>query len=201
MKLPNAAHEARPWRITGIAPDFKLLDTWNLPVEGTRGDFDAFLDTMAVLDLARTGPRAVRALFSLRARLGQWFGWNDCGWGEGTIKLAIPGCTETTLSARLPKDLQNTVPAPDNSAVKFRPIYRTDDEWAEELSNGIVHVIKHLVWIDEGRGHYRGQMGIYVKTRGWFGPLYLALIQPFRHAIVYPAGIRQIKHAWETRSA
>src|SRR5712692_2788685 len=109
MRLPNAAHEAYPWRIARIAPDFKLLDAWDLGVRGSRGEFSSFIDTMNALDLAKSGPPAVRALFRLRNQLGRWFNWNDGGWDDGTIKLAIPGCTETTLSARLPEDLKNTV--------------------------------------------------------------------------------------------
>ena len=34
MRLPNSAHEARPWVIGEIAPDFRLLDVWALPVQG-----------------------------------------------------------------------------------------------------------------------------------------------------------------------
>jgi len=201
MRLPNSAHEAYPWRITRIAPDFKLLDVWGLNVHGSRGEFDAFLDTMNTLNLAKDGPPLVRALFRLRRQLGRWFRWNDGGWGNSTIKLAIPGCTETTLSARLPEDLKNTVPIPQDTVAKLRPLYRTDNEWAAELSNKTVHAIKHLVWIDEGGGRYRGQLGVYVKPRGWFGSFYLALIGPFRHAIVYPAGIARIKSAWLARSS
>jgi hypothetical protein len=32
MRLPNAAHEYRPWRIREIVPDFTLEDVWALPV-------------------------------------------------------------------------------------------------------------------------------------------------------------------------
>jgi len=35
MRRPNAAHEARPWRIREIAPDFTVEDVWALPVYGT----------------------------------------------------------------------------------------------------------------------------------------------------------------------
>ena len=199
MRLPNTAHEGYPWLITRIAPDFKLLDAWALDVQGSREEFGSFVDTMNTLDLAKKGPRVVRALFRFRGQLGRWFRWNDGGWDGRTIKLPIPGCTETTLRARLPEDLKNTVPDPRDSAQKFLPLYRTDNEWAAELSNKTVHAIQHLVWIDEGGGRYRGQMGVYVKPRGWFGSFYLALIGPFRRAIVYPAGISRIKSVWQSR--
>jgi hypothetical protein len=45
----------------------------------------------------------------------------------------------------------------------------------------------------------RAQLGVYVKPRGWFGPLYMAAIAPFRHYIVYPALMRQIGRAWDAR--
>jgi len=199
MRLPNAAHEAYPWQITRIAPDFKLLDAWDLDVHGNRDEFGTFVDIMNTLDLAQNGPRLARALFRLRGQLGRWFRWNDGGWDGSTIKLPIPGCTETTLRARLPEELNNTAPGPGDSARKFLPLYCTDNEWAAELSNKTVHAIQHLVWIDEGGGRYRGQLGVYVKPRGWFGSLYLALIGPFRRAIVYPAGLARIKSTWQSR--
>ena len=40
------------------------------------------------------------------------------------------------------------------------------------------------------------QMSVYVKTRGRLGRLYMALIAPFRHYIVYPAMMRAVERAW-----
>jgi hypothetical protein len=133
-------------------------------------------------------------LFSLRYRLGGWFGWDDA-----TRTRPVPGRTDTTLSARLPKDLLGTAARPDISSTSFKPLYRTDDEWAAELSNDTVHAVMHLAWIDQGDGLYHGQMGVYVKPRGRFGATYMALIGPFRHLIVYPALMRQIERAWKAR--
>jgi hypothetical protein len=196
VRLPNAAHEAHPWVIAQIAPDFKLLDVWELPAQGGLDDFATLLEIMASLDPANRGSRATRALFSLRYRLGGWFGWDDA-----TRRRPVPGRTETTLSARLPEDLRGTATPPDIISTSFTPLYRTDNEWAAELSNDTVHAVMHLAWIDQGDGLYRGQMGIYVKPRGRFGGTYMALIGPFRHLIVYPALMRQIERAWEARPA
>jgi hypothetical protein len=195
VRLPNAAHEAHPWVIAQVAADFKLLDVWRLPAQGRLDEFATLLETMASLDRADRG-RATRALFSLRHRLGGWFGWDDA-----SRRRPIPGRTETTLSARLPNDLRGTATLPDISSTSFTPLYRTDDEWAAELSNDTVHAVMHLAWIDQGEGLYRGQMGIYVKPRGRFGATYMALIGPFRHLIVYPALMRQSERAWEARPA
>ena len=39
MRLPNAAHDSRPWRIREIASDFTVEDVWALPVHGGAEDF------------------------------------------------------------------------------------------------------------------------------------------------------------------
>jgi hypothetical protein len=194
VRLPNAAHEAHPWVIAQIASDFRLLDVWRLPAQGGLDDFATLLEIMASGDRADRG-RATRALFSLRHRLGAWFGWDDA-----TRTRPVPGRAETTLSARLPEALRGTATRPDVSSTSFTPLYRTTDEWAAELSNGTVHAVMHLAWVAQDDGLYRGQMGIYVKPRGRLGAAYMALIGPFRHLIVYPALMRQIERAWEARS-
>lgn len=197
MRLPNAAHEAHPWVIAQIAPDFELLDVWGLPAQGGPGEFATLVELVTSLDPANGDSRATRALFSLRYRLGAWFGWDDA-----TSKLPVPGRTETTLSARVPENLRDTTTRPVVvSSTTFIPLYRTDDEWAAELSNRTVHAVVHLAWVDQGEGVYRGQMGVYVKTRGTLGAAYMVLIGPFRHLIVYPALMRQIGRAWEARRA
>jgi hypothetical protein len=198
MRLPNAEHEAHPWVIAQVAPDFQLLDAWRLPAQGGPSGFASLVEIVASLDPTnRDSSRATRALFSLRFRLGAWFGWDDAA-----SKLPIPGCTETTLSARVPEDLRDTTTRPIVvSSTTFIPIYRTDDEWAAEISNSTVHAVLQLAWVDQGQGAYRGQMGVYVKPRGRLGEAYMALIGPFRHLIVYPALMRQIERAWIARSA
>ena len=66
MRLPNAVHESRPWRIREIAPDFTLEDVWALPVHGGAGDFPALLEVMTSRDLAREASPVTRLLFGVR---------------------------------------------------------------------------------------------------------------------------------------
>jgi hypothetical protein len=82
----------------------------------------------------------------------------------------------------------------------FVPVYQTETEWAAEISNDTVHGVLHLAWVEQRSGRYRAQMGVYVKPRGRFGELYMMLIGPFRHRIVYPALLRQIGRAWDARA-
>jgi hypothetical protein len=154
------------------------------------------LEVVGSLDPEKSRSRATRTLFGIRYRLGEWLGWDD-----PQHALSIPESRETTLSARLPEDLRNTATSVELSTKDFIPLYRTDVEWAAEISNKTVHAVIHLAWVEKGTSHYQGQMGIYVKPRGKLGTAYMAAIAPFRHRIVYPALEREIERAWNTRMA
>ncbi len=195
MRVSNSEHESHAWRIREIAPDFRLEDVWALPAQGGSEDFATLLEVMASLDPATGSSFATRALFSIRFRVGGWLGWDDRPGGP------VPERIETTLSARLPRDLRNTATGPDLGSYGFLPLYRTDVEWAAEISNRTVHAVMHLAWVEQGGDRYQGQMGVYVKPRGRFGAIYMALIAPFRHWVVYPALMRQIERAWNVRMA
>jgi hypothetical protein len=205
MRLPNAAHESRPWRIREIAPDFTVEDVWALPVHGGAEDFQTLLELMASSDPANADSVPARALWRLRDRLG---GWLDLGrisapidsGGDGVAgKLPIPGTSETSLAERLPDDLRDTAADLDFGSLPFAPLYRTDVEFAAEVSNRTVHGVMHLAWVDRGEGRYQGQMAVYVKPRGPLGKGYMALIKPFRYWVVYPALMRQIERTWDAR--
>jgi hypothetical protein len=199
MRLQNSVHEAHPWVIGTLAPDFRLLDVWALPAEGSRDEFDSLVDVMTSLDPADAG-LASRTLFWLRLRIGGLFGWDD-----PSKPHQIPEAAEAMLSERLPPNLRGSADdtAPGDALPRmgagFVPLYRTADEWAAEISNDTVHGVLHLAWADQGEGRYRGQMAIYVKPRGKLGDIYMKLIEPFRHLIVYPALMRQVGRAWEAR--
>jgi hypothetical protein len=196
MRLPNSEHESRPWRIREIVPDFTVEDVWALPVHGGAQDFGELLEVMASGDPAGEESRATGVLWRVRRLLGSWFGWDDAA-GE----LPIPGTNETSLAERLPDDLRDTATDLHFGSLPFAPLYRTDVEFAAELSNQTVHGVLHLAWVDQGEGRYEGQMAVYVKPRGRLGRGYMALIKPFRYGIVYPALMRRIERAWNARMA
>src|SRR6266576_1258939 len=164
MRLSNSEHESHDWRISEIAPDFRLEDVWALPAQGGIEDFATLLEVMASLDLASSESYAARALFAIRWRVGGLLGWDDT-----PRPLAIPDDGVSTLSARLPEDLRKTATGLDlrsTTARRFTPLYRTDVESAAELSNRTVHAVMHLAWVEKGDGLYQAQMGVYVKPRG-----------------------------------
>jgi Protein of unknown function (DUF2867) len=204
-RLPNEAHESRPWRIREIVADFKLEDAWALPVQGEAEDFQALLEMMAAADPADAESLPTRFLWQLRDRLGSLANLGrisvpaDNGGDAAASELPIPGTSETSLAGRLPDDLRDTAADLDFGSLPFIPLYRTDDEFAAEISNRTMHGVMHLAWAEQGEGLYQGQMAVYVKTHGWFGEAYMALIKPFRYLIVYPALMRQTERMWNRR--
>lgn len=200
MRVPNAVHGEGSWVMSAIAPDFRLMDVWELPACGTREQFGDFLEAMASFDVTSEGSAASRFLFWLRLRLGDLLGWED-----GKAR-PIPGCTETSLVERLPAELRGTAQTPQLNPVMqeaaggFQPLFRTDDEWAAEISNATVHGVMQLTWVPAG-GSWRAHMAVYVKPRGLLGGAYLKLIDPFRHTIVYPSLLKQVGRRWEARTA
>jgi hypothetical protein len=207
MRLPNAAHESRPWRIREIVPDFGLEDVWALPVHGGAEDFQALLEMTVSSDPADAESLPTRFLWDVRDRLGSWFGLGrisaavDSDPDGAARQPPIPGEDATSLADRLPEDLRGTAADLRFVALPFTSLYRTDVEFAAELSNQTVYSVMHLAWVDQGDGRYQGQMAVYVKPRGLLGKGYMALIKPFRYWIVYPALMRQTERMWNERGA
>jgi hypothetical protein len=205
MRLPNSEHESRPWRIREIASDFTLEDVWALPVHGGAEDFQTLIELMVSADMAEAESLPTRVLWGIRDRLGSWFDLGrisaplDSDRDDGAGKLPIPGNSETSLTGRLPEDLLGTAADLHFNSLPFVSLYRTDVEFAAEISNKTVHAVMHLAWVDQGEGRYQGQMAVYVKPRGLFGQGYMALIKPFRYLIVYPALMRQTERTWNAR--
>jgi uncharacterized protein DUF2867 len=202
MRIANSVHESRPWRIQPILHDFTLEDAWALPVHGRAEDFELLLANMGSFDPAHSSSLPTRMLWRLRDLLGAWFGIGRISPAPGKradAELPIPGTSERTLKGRLPDELAGTADEHDFGPLPFTPLYRTDTEFAAEISNQTVHGVLHLGWVAEGRDSYGAEMAVYVKPRGALGKAYMALIRPFRYLIVYPALMRQIEQQWLAR--
>src|SRR5512133_2590083 len=108
MRLPDREHTERPWRIHELTPDFRLEDVWALPTPGGPDDFPKLVNAIAAGNPSRNSPRVVRALFALRWKLGELFGWDDAG---GWIGSRVP-----TLRDRLPPNLRDHQSGPEFDA-------------------------------------------------------------------------------------
>jgi uncharacterized protein DUF2867 len=192
MKLPNTAHTSRPWRIHELTRDFRLEDVWALPTPGGPDDFARLVRQFASADPSQNLTGAARALWTLRMKLGELFGWDDPDTGVGS---RVP-----TLRDRLPADLRDAPPGPEFDPLPFTSLYLLEDEWAAEVANRTMHGLLHIGWVPDGNGGYRGQMAVLVKPNGVFGKAYMAAIRPFRHLIVYPPLMRAIGRQWRKRA-
>lgn len=200
MRATTYPNGWRPRWFERIAPDFQLLDVWEMPVKGGREEFDDLLAILASFDPESSDSRTSRLLFAARRRLGSWFGWDE------PHDRPIPGCAETTLRARLPDELAGSAEtfeafasSAGHAEADFQPLYRTDEEAAIEISNATVHGVLLVSWIPTRGHHHLGYLSVYVKARGILGQVYLRAIGPFRHMIVYPALMQEIGAAWDTR--
>ena len=202
MRIPNETQRSQPWRIHSVVDDFTLEDVWRLPaVSGDKDDFASVLKMFTQSDPVNAESAPTRFLWAARDRLGAWFDLGRTTTSAGSGKrLPIPETRELSLADRLPADLRGSADDVHFDHLPFVPLYRTDDEFAAEISNQTVHGVMHLAWVPTGRapGH-EAQMAVYVKPRGRFGRFYMAFIKPFRYVIVYPALERQLARAWSRR--
>lgn len=188
MRIPHTEHTSRPWRIHELARDFEIEDVWRLPVDGGPDDFPRFVEHFG------NGPDEVRApvvrfLLALRWRIGSLLGWDD----------RDPSTLPASLRERLPEDLRHGPTGPTLVAVPMRPLYLAEHEWATELVNGTCQAVMHLAWVPDGAdpdGPHHAQMAVLVKPNGAFGRAYMALIKPFRYALVYPPLLRSWGRSW-----
>ena len=74
MRLPDTAHTSRPWRIHGIAPDFRLEDVWELPGRGGPDDFPRLVQLIASSDPSQASSRTARTLWAIRWKIGELLG-------------------------------------------------------------------------------------------------------------------------------
>jgi hypothetical protein len=189
MRIPTTEHTSRPWRIHEIASDFHLEDVWALPTPGSPDDLARLVRQFADDDGAHVSSPVPRMLFAVRWKLGELLGWDKPGAGIGA---RVP-----TLRDRLPQDLREGPRGPDCQDGLFTSVYQTQDEWVSEIANRTVHAVRHIGWVPDGAGGYRGQMAILVKPNGLLGGAYMAAIKPFRYLGVYPALIRAIGRVWQ----
>jgi hypothetical protein len=190
MRLPNAAHESRHWRIREITRDFRLEDVWELPGVGGPDDFPRLVQLIASLDPSQGSSVAVRTLFAIRWKIGELLRWDGPDAGLGS---RVP-----TLKDRLPVDLREAPSGPEFDALPFTSLYLTEDEWAAESANQTMHGVLHMGRVPDEAGGFRAQMAVYVKPNGLLGCGYMAAIRPFRHLIVYPPMLREMGRKWRS---
>jgi hypothetical protein len=77
-------------------------------------------------------------------------------------------------------------------------VYTFEREALGEVINRTVHAFL-LFALEPAAGGYTLYWGIYVKPVNRFTPVYMALIDPFRRQLIYPALVRRFETAWRER--
>jgi hypothetical protein len=205
QNINKKTHNLYPWKVHEISEDFELLDVWEIPIlaDKTKNqDFSLFLKVMqqsykpSVHNYFSLKYLIARSLALLRVFLGETFGLD-----QNINSLPIPGCIETSLKDRLSaEDRKRSLAevsaegAPDEDS--WRIVYLYEDEILIELSNNTVHALMHGGWVHKSGNYFTARLAVYAKPRGTMGELYMKLIMPFRHAIVYPVMMEEVKKRW-----
>jgi hypothetical protein len=168
--------------------DVPVHDVWRVALPGG-GPSRTMTDVRAVFEAARQSRRLnlpVRTLFGLRWFIGRLFRWDR------------PPAERQAWSfeARLSDaDRQQSTVEPGTLDGPFTVLYVHATEAVSEIRNATVHGF--LVWaLDPAPDGYQLYWAIHVlPVSAWTKP-YMALIDPFRRAVVYPALLRRIHESW-----
>jgi hypothetical protein len=156
-----------------------LHDVWWVDLPG--GPPEVSIDSLGgYLDFesfARSSP-VVRGLFALRSFVGRVFGWDASRVPPGDGARVSPG------------EGDDQVPGSP-----FRPVFSDDREAIAEIRNATVHAFSVMA-LAPSPGGRRLYWAIYVAAVGPITPLYMALIDPFRRTLVYPAILRHVHRSW-----
>jgi len=170
-----------------LLADVPLHDVWavDLPCARAAATFDELQRLLSQPSIGRL-PAAARALFGLRFFLGRIFRLEGQPKGAGAASFARGLTAEDRARSAL---------APGTPDGLFRVVYRFDNEFLRELHNRTVHAALLTAFAKTEAG-YRFYLAVYVGKGGWLTAVYMALIDPFRRWIIYPAMLKNIRAVW-----
>jgi hypothetical protein len=190
MRLAPEVFQQKPLYVHTFLADVPLHDVWAIHLKG--GDPGQTLQRLQPLlrfqNIERVHP-IVRGLFALRFALGHLFHWDE----------DAPQLASTSYLQRLPAaDQARSLTKPGTPNGPFQVIYEFENEALSEVINGTVHAFS-LLALEPTTAGYQINWAIYVKKVNGLTPFYMALIDPFRHWLIYPIIIRHLEQAWVGR--
>ena len=177
-----------PLRVHTLLADVPLHDVWAVDLPRVRKGvtLDEFYRLLSQHRLIGRLPPTSRALFGLRFFLGRIFRLEDQPKGAGAASFARGLTAEDRARSSL---------APGTPDGLFRVVYRFENELLREVHNRTVHAAL-LTALARTEAGYRFYLAVYVCKGGWITPAYMALIDPFRRWIIYPAMLKNIRARW-----
>lgn len=196
MRLPSPRVDleeflALPLRAHEFLADVDLVDVWRLTLRGGPPlTLQSAMKVFADIEKRRVDP-ASRALFALRSWLGRVFKW------DAPDPMVASRSYINRLTAN---DVVRSLEKPGSRRGFWHTVYTFEKEGLGEVINRTVHAFL-LFTLVRNTGHSSTVFwAIYVKPVSRFTPFYMALINPFRRRLIYPALIRRYEEAWATRS-
>lgn len=179
---------AQGFRVHAFLADVPLHDVWAMDLARFREDITLreFRARTSKADTLRRLSWPTRVLFGLRFLIGRIL----------RLESSPRGTVQVYFANRLTAQDRAASFVPAGSADGFfRVVYCFENEILLEVVNRTVHAaaMSALQRTDMG---YRFYFAIYVQKVSWITPAYMALIDPFRRWIVYPAIFREIQHSW-----
>jgi hypothetical protein len=187
MRLAASEYEKLDLWAHSFLSDVPLHDAFVIDLPGggkgrTMSDIRALVPAGSAL----TANPVVAALFKLRFFAGRVFGWDS--------EEHQPD--RDSYVHRLDADERaDSLIRPGTPDGPFRLLHLRAGESLSEVQNATVHAFLCQA-LRESESGYRYYWGIYVKPVSRFTGLYMALIKPFRHWLVYPAILSGIRKAW-----
>jgi uncharacterized protein DUF2867 len=187
-QISSTEYYAVPLRAHAFLADVPLHDVWAVDLPRLRENVTlAEFHRRAGPDrlLGRFPPPA-RALFRLRCFLGSVFRLEDAPTKAGA----------TSFASRLTEEdrARSSVEAGTDDGM-FSVVYRFENEQLVEVHNRTVHAAAVSALAETAAG-YRFYFAVYAAKASWITPIYMALIDPFRKWIVYPALLRNVRATW-----
>jgi hypothetical protein len=189
MRVPAEEFRALDLEVHSFLAGVALRDVSAIDLPGGGPD-RSISDVRALLfrDSALTATVSLRVLFSLRLLLGRLFGWDR----------RVHEHAEDSYLNKLSDDQRGrSLADPGTSDGTFRLLYLFPKEVLGEVRNATVHAFSCMT-IRRTASGYRFYWAIYVKNVSRFTPVYMALIEPFRRLVVYPAILRRLRDSWLT---
>jgi hypothetical protein len=176
-------------RAHSLLRDVPVHDVWRVALPGG-GPSRTMKDVRFAFEAARRAERLslpVRALFGLRWSIGRLLRWD---------RPSAQPADAWSFRARLTDiDRQQSIVEPGTLDGPFTLLYVHPTEAVSEIRNATVHGF--LVWaLEPAPDGYQLYWAIHVLPVGLLTKPYLALIDPFRRWLVYPALLRRIHEAW-----
>ncbi len=187
MRVPAEEFRALDLEVHAFLADVALRDVSAIDLPGGGPD-RSISDVRALIfrDGALTATVPLLILFSLRLLLGRWFGWDR----------AIHEHAEDSYVKKLSDDQRDrSIADPGIADGAFRLLYLFPKEVLGEVRNATVHAFSCMA-IRRTESGYRFYWAIYVRSVSRLTPVYMALIEPFRRFVVYPAILRRLRSAW-----